>query len=177
MAGTQGKTIVKLFCPYATGLLRMCSAQSLVDGLLDAGADVEAGQFVIPGMRENAVGKKDVHQPVIRVNPCASARETRMPIYRRRRLLAARTAAGIAAIGFVKAKAAAAGARQGGGKYPASFRTKVAMPAQGASVQQHLVEQSLLVGVGEKSCIARHSAKESRRLVVDKALEDEGMTV
>ena len=45
------------------------------------------------------------------------------------------------------------------------------MPAQGASVQQHLVEQSLLVGVGEKSCIARHSAKESRRLVVDKALE------
>ena len=145
--------------------------QSLVDGLLDAGADIETGQFVIPYVGKNAVGKKNIYQLIIRIYPSTSTREARMAIHRCGCLLTTRTAARIATIGFVKAKPPATGARQSGREHPACLRTQVTMPTQSSPVQQHLIEQCLLMGVGEKSCIASHSAKECRRLVVDKALQ------
>ena len=132
-----GRTIVKSFHPCGRPFL----FQRLIHSLLDAGTDIQTGQFVVPHLRENAVGKKDVDQVIVRVYPSTSACKTCMSVDRCRSLLTTRTPTRIAAIGLVEAKTTAAGTGQCGGKDTTSLRTEVTTAVQFTPVQQHLIER------------------------------------
>ena len=94
-----------------------------------------------------------------------------MPVHRSRGRQGAGAATRIALVGLVEAQTTAADAGDGGGKQPAGLATEVTATVQLPAVQQHLAYHGHLSGIGEKSGIARHSAKESGRLIVDKALQ------